>query len=267
MLLSTSFKGVKLDQDFAHHYNKNPEQGLILLCDGIGQYEESGEVAKLVVEEFFFYEQEKNIEDIQQFIYKVAENIKRKKIIGGTTFINAIIKRQEIYLSYLGNGGVIHCAGDFNETASDSCPYRYSEILLPHVNKNGSLTRHLSFNSNKEELQLSKVNLTLNNPKGDILLFYTDGINTIEESFILKDNEGRFWRKEATSIQLILELIHAFLLGEAQDAVKNDFGIFNRKILNELKEKDLLEDDASLGIYMTDQVLEYYRALKKETNE
>lgn len=261
MIISASYKDIKQKQDFAFSVNNAPNNMALAICDGIGQYEDSGKAAKEVID-LFFQDLTTNIKDLQLFVNSANKQLKELEIIGGTTFICGIVKQEKIKISYLGNGGVIHCFGDFAINSMTNLPYRFSEIMLPHVNKKGHLTKHISHNSGENELQLSSLELNLNSPVGDILLFYTDGINSSEENFILKDDEGRFWRKESTVIQIILKELNLWLNTKNASEIKEDIKFFNKEILEKLNDDGLLEDDASLGIIITDSVLEYYHNLK-----
>ncbi len=90
-------------------------------------------------------------------------------------------------------------------------PYRIRHVVLPHVDEQGVLVRHVSHNSMAPELALSESTLRLNAPDGDILLLLTDGIATLEEEMVIKDPSGTLWRLQPTALQLILEKLHAFL--------------------------------------------------------
>ena len=82
---------------------------------------------------------------------------------------------------------------------------------------------------------------------------------------ILKDNENRFWRNENPAIQLILKELNLFLLSNSkEDVFKDQLIEFNMSILKKLKNENYLEDDASLGIIITEKVLNYYKLKKND---
>jgi|SRR5690554_409380 len=254
MYLSAKHIDVKLNQDYAD-FNDNS----LIICDGIGEFTDSGKVAKLVVDQFIG-------KDYSKLSDLIADNeiveLKKNNIIGGTTFISAVKKNNpnKIQLEYLGNGGIIHLHGDFATNFNSDEPYRYGEIMIPHISPNGALTKHLSHNSEKVELASSVIELSINYINGDIILLYSDGISSLEDKVILKDNENRFWRNENPAIQLILKELDLFLKSNNNEVTFQEGIIeFNQMILEKLKTENYLEDDASLGVIITEKVLNHYK--------
>ena len=254
MYFSAKHIDVKLNQDYAD-FNDNS----LIICDGIGEFKDSEKVAKLVVEQFIGKEYSK-LSDL------IADNelvkFKNENIIGGTTFISAVKKNSldKIQIEYLGNGGVVHLYGDFSTNVNSDEPYRYGEIMIPHISPNGALTKHISYNSNKPERASSMITMNLNYFTGDIILLFSDGISSLEDKVILKDNENRFWRNENPAIQLILKELDLFLISNNNQATFQEGIIeFNQVILEKLKTENYLEDDASLGIIITENVLNHYK--------
>lgn len=257
MYLSAKHLNIKLKQDSADFICDEDFRALIV-CDGIGEFSQSHIVSAKVTDLMI----EKRYNDINQLIQD-SEIIALKDKIenGGTTIIFAILEpNRKVKIQYLGNGGCIKLNGDFNQSSQGLLPYKYNHLINPHINDSGALTRHLSKESGKQERIISKISSTLNNPNGDILLFFSDGITSLEENVIIKDNEGRFWRHESSSIQIILEKLNVFLMKNNNCADFQDKLIyFNEEVLNELNNANLLEDDASVGIIITEEVLKYYR--------
>lgn len=254
MYFSAKHIDVKLNQDYADFNDKS-----LIICDGIGEFKDSEKVAKLVVEQFIGKEYSK-LSDL------IADNelikFKNENIIGGTTFISAVKKNSldKIQIEYLGNGGVVHLYGDFSTNVNSDEPYRYGEIMIPHISPNGALTKHISHNSNKPERASSMITMNLNYFTGDIILLFSDGISSLEDKVILKDNENRFWRNENPAIQLILKELDLFLISNNNQATFQEGIIeFNQVILEKLKTENYLEDDASLGIIITENVLNHYK--------
>lgn len=65
---------------------------------------------------------------------------------------------------------------------------------MPHVDKEGSLLRHISHDSKVYELTPSFIDLSLTGISGDIILIFSDGISTLEEDIIVMDDQQRIWR-------------------------------------------------------------------------
>lgn len=257
MYLSAKHLNIKLNQDSADFICDEDFKALIL-CDGIGEFSQSQIVSEKVSEVMI----KKAYTDIDQLVHD-SEIIALKDKIdnGGTTIIFAILESyRKVRIQYLGNGGCIKLNGDFNQSNQGLLPYKYNHLINPHINDSGALTRHLSKESGRQELVKSEVSTSLNSTNGDIILLFTDGINSLEENVIIKDNEGRFWRHESSSIQIILEKLNIFLTNHKDnDDFQDELITFNEEVLKDLNDLNLLEDDASLGIIITDEVLKHYR--------
>ncbi len=133
--------------------------------------------------------------------------------------------------------------------------------MLPHITPKGELDKHISHNSEKEDYTPTKLSLTLNQKSGDILLFFTDGISSLEDKLILKDDENRFWRYESSAIQVILSELHKFLSVKKHNEINEYLRVYLDSVLLKLKEYKMLEDDASLGIILSEQVFNYYNSV------
>ncbi len=257
MYFAVQYKSIKSGQDYADSFPTNNQDGSVVICDGIGEYPGSGEVSKLVVEKFGEGLKSQDV-SIQDIINQARHMIEEKKLIGGTTFIAAKTEDSIIHLHYLGDGGIIHLHGNFAQSPFEH-PYRYADLMIPHIMpEDGALTRHISHNSGEEELMVTSTTLTLNAPTGDILVLYSDGISALEEKAILKNN-GLYWRNEQETIQIILKDLHIFLKQHKQNISNDLLNSFISESLEKLNQKKLLEDDASLGIIITEDVINYYK--------
>lgn len=254
MYFSARHIDIKLNQDYS-----NFNEDSMVICDGIGEFKDSGIVAEGVAELLIEKNYNNSINDL--LIDKELIDLKNKVKDGGTTILFAKKnKSNSIDIEYLGNGGIIHLQGNFAKNVNVDIPYRYAEIMLPHITPKGELDKHLSHNSGKEDYSATKMSLSLNQKSGDILLFFTDGISSLEDKVILKDGEERYWRYESSSLQLILSELNSFLennYSQTDDFIDN-LTEFNDSVLITLKSNDMLEDDASLGIIISNDVLKYY---------
>lgn len=236
---------------------------LIALCDGIGEFRDSGRAAELLIEAIKD-EIPEDRKDLEQSIRTAMEGIRVEQLAGGTTLLCCYQcgrhADDEVTISHLGNGAVIHLAGDFHERGPSQLPYRMHHVVLPHVDEQGALVRHVSHTSGVPELALFETTLRLNAPNGDILLLVTDGIATLEEEMVIKDPSGTVWRLQSTALQQVLEKLHEFLAQNQEHPMMHAvLEQFSENALQGLKTKGMLEDDASLGIVITDAVLSYYR--------
>jgi len=263
MYFSVKHIDIKLNQDYADFSDTGSKKTLVL-CDGIGEFLDSGKMSKLIVGSFIG----KNYSSLSELILdKKFIKTKNSGIIGGSTIICALNENNsdKIKLEYLGNGGIIHLHGDFANNPNSNYPYRYGNIMIPHVSPDGALTKHISHNSGEAEILPSSVELNLNYLTGDILMLFTDGISSLEDNVILKDNENRFWRNETSSIQVILSELNIFLVNHIdKDNFRESLIQFNSQVLRKLKKENFLEDDASLGFIITEKVLAHYKNKKHD---
>ena len=263
MYISAAHIDVKKHQDYAD-FSVELNHKVIVICDGIGEFERSREIAEFTVNQFI----EKNYRSLNEFIYdSELQEIKNTGLKAGTTFIKALISNNsdKVKIEYLGDGGIIHLPGDFYNLPNSDFPYKYNEIMLPHNSPNGELNRHLSHKSTKENLKSGELELKLNHPAGDILLLFSDGISSLEERVILRDDHGRYWRNEPETIQFILNELGQLLnsptnMEEFQEILPK----FNTSLLKKLKQNNMLEDDASLGIIITEEVLENFKSSRND---
>lgn len=256
MYFTARHEDVKLGQDATGFVN-DEGRGALIICDGIGEFADSDVAAKTLVNAF----QRSPFSSIAQILGdKEVVLKKRQGLVGGSTLLLARQKSIDcVRLEFLGNGGAIHLTGDFAESREFDVPYRYSNILNPHVKANRSLYKHVSHHSARLELRPSFFELNLNSASGDIILVFSDGISSLEERVIIKDDEGRYWRHESSSVQFIISRLHNFLIDQGNSDFQTQLLEFNQDVIRELKKKGELEDDASLGIIITTQVLDYYQ--------
>lgn len=252
--------GVKKDQDRTASF-----ENLVIVCDGIGEFNQSEVAAEVLIENLLFSEYGDN-QEINGLIEKSKKTIVEEKIEGGTTLILAAIDDRktplQTKLAYLGNGSIIHFSGDFSELPNsygDSNKfYRYSNLLIPHVDKEGILLKHVSHHSEPKDLIPTFMNLTLSGVHGDILLLFSDGICTLEDEIIVQDEQGRIWRNQSESVVFIMDALHNWLKAGCNTITNETLEVFIKNTLNALKELKKLEDDASCGVIITEEVISYY---------
>jgi hypothetical protein len=257
MYISASHINVKLKQDYAD-FIFSEDLKMLVLCDGIGEFPLSHFASKRVCEVMI----DKGYDDIDLVLYD-ADIKKLASLSGkaGTTIIFAKVKTEsELLIQYLGNGGCIHFDGTFAKTNENLPIYRYNQLISPHVNQDGVLVKHLSNDGGGIERKRTKLTYSINSVFGDVFLFFTDGINSNENNIIIKDDEGRYWRNESASLIYILEKLDLFLIQNSgvenfQEALVD----FNIDILQQIHELEMLDDDASLGIVISQQALNYYK--------
>lgn len=260
-LIITYFLGVTKNQDYADHCDKG-----LVLCDGIGSMKDSGVIAKEVVDTFIEQFISEDFFEDQELVNKVSQKVKDLSLTGGTTLIfGRELSNQNFRIGYLGNGGLIHFRGDFFFEKIGDTINHYSNLIIPHVDRKGALTKHISFDSKERSIQLSTFDLSLNSDRGEILLFYTDGIGSLETQFVADMKEHGFWRMEVELIQDILLSIHQELLKKVEkgNRERSFFEMIKAKF-EELNKLGRFEDDVSIGLVINEKVFDYYNSITIE---
>jgi hypothetical protein len=264
MYITASHINIKLKQDFAD-FICSEDLKMLVLCDGIGEFSMSNIASQLVCEVMI----NKVYDDIDNVLYD-ADIIKLASLPekAGTTIIFAKVKNEsELMIQYLGNGGCIHLDGTFAKTDENLPIYRFNQIITPHVNQDRVLVKHLSNDGGNVERKRTKITFSTNNVFGDIFIFFTDGINSNENNIIIKDDEGRYWRNESSSLIFVLDKLHQFMLentSKPKDVFQDSLEEFNRDILQQLNKLELLDDDASLGIVISQRALDVYNKIDND---
>jgi serine/threonine protein phosphatase PrpC len=263
MYFAARHLGVKLDQD-RHWCAKGSGTPLLALCDGIGEYPGSGAVAELMID-MVSERMPRSHKEWNECVVAARDMVLEKRLEGGTTLLSCYAEEEaldasdRLIIHHLGNGAVLHLAGDFHDLGPSQAPYKVNHVVMPHVNGQGALARHVSHGSGAEELRLSEQVLRLNQPAGDIVLMVTDGITTLEEEMLIKHMEAGYLRVQSEALQYVLGRLHSLL---QVNCVSLAFGEvleqFTGEVLLGLKEEQLLDDDAALGLVVTQRVLDHY---------
>ena len=252
-LQSTCNISIKKDQDRSYFDNQT-----IIVCDGVGQFSDSAKAADLIIEELKFWNGERN--NLYGLISRAQQLLIDEKIDGASTLIISNFEDKEnsnLRMAYIGNGGIIHMHGDFGFEPNSI--HRFSNLMIPHVDKNGTLMRHISRQSIPSDLQPTFIDISLTAPFGDIVLFFTDGIVSLEEEQIIVDDSGRIWRNQSEAVSFILNKLHEWLQRNCKEISNESLLAFNQEVLEDLKVMGKLEDDSSMGIIITEGVLKFYR--------
>jgi len=230
----------------------------MIICDGIGQFKDSSKAADLIIEELSFWNGNRN--ELLDLLLKVQQLLVIEKIEGGSTLIISNLTNEAnliLKMAYIGNGGIIHMHGDFGSETNSI--HRFSNLMIPHVDKNGVLVRHISQQSIPSDLQPTFLDISLTAPFGDIVILFTDGIVSLEEEQIIVDDSGRIWRNQSEAVSYILKKLHEWLQNNSKELSNESLLAFIKNILENLKVMGKLEDDASMGIIITEDVLKFYR--------
>lgn len=249
----------------------------IIVADGLGSLSFAGVASQIVVQSINA-ELLNNFEKSERNDFKqIFENAKRKLINQatetgndanhyGTTVIVALDKQEELEIAYAGNGAIWHIKGNFNEFPSTYLfPWNAVNLLNPHSIPQGgkeALYRLVSANSSFQEAEPSIINLRKDNFFGDILMICTDGIFSNDQLNMGSNSAGK-WIKLEETMNLFFQKLKIYF-EEVTEPNRENLNEFVTNYLEAIK--PIIDDDASIGILITPQVLQYQNNKRVENN-
>lgn len=257
---------------------------VLVVADGLGSFHYSEVASEFVCKKVVdVIEKLENIRDLDlvNIFEEVQIDLKKKyeeeipeadriKNAYGTTLISCIETLDEFIIGYVGNGGIFHIRGDFNNFPERFyLPWNSINLLNPHSKEEegkNAMYRFLSPNSHPEQIIPSVIRLSKDRfGSGDILMICTDGIYSYDEVKIGKDPNGKIWISGETAMELFYKHLKLFFM-------KEDFNDYNlnesiRDYLAELKSKNLIDDDATLSLLISSTALNYQKSLTQMDEE
>lgn len=187
----------------------------------------------------------------------ISEEEKKEQNLFGTTAITLLETEDKIYIAYVGNGAIWHIRGNFNEfPASYPFPWCAVNYLNPHtIPEHGKEALYKLFTNNSEYSECIPSIIQIDKDKhiGDIFMICSDGIYSADQLKVGKNDKG-IWIKYESAMLRFFEYLTRFL--------KSNQG-YNKESLNQalteyLEEIKLsLDDDATIGLIVTREVLNY----------
>ncbi len=179
----------------------------------------------------------------------------------GTTLIVAVESMAELWLGYVGNGGLWHLRGNFNDLSPNHyAPWNALNYLNPHTVQNEmgkeALYRMISISARDEEAQPAILCLGKDFEYGDIVMTCTDGIFSHDQVNVGRTKDGTTWIKmEPPMLRFFATLNGFFSLPE--NTTDGALSAALRAYADELRTEHLLDDDASLGVIVTAPTVRY----------
>lgn len=253
----------------------------VIIADGIGNNEGVDEAALFVVD--FLKEQTEQLEYIERLSLdimfencKTAFNRRFRSVISnqqfGTTAIVALEYtyegRNKIKVAYVGNGAIWHIKGNFNHfTENQKFPWNCVNYLNPHsVEQNGkeALYNCISLGV-KNYSGPSCIDFSCDPEFGDIIMICTDGIYSYDQLGCSEDGFGEIWLQYSVKMTMFYKYLTDYFKqgncsNETLEKMLNNY-------LNELKEMNLLDDDATLGLIISTKAMEYQKRLHNESGD
>jgi len=184
----------------------------------------------------------------------------------GTTLVCAADTPARLILAYVGNGGLIHLRGNFNDfPPAQVLPWNALNYLNPHSISTGGhnvLYKLLSpwtaeAHSTPTVLSIAKEN----DLYGDIIMACSDGVHSYDQTPIGRDDERRIWISGERALSLFYEALDAFFAESVQDDASLQACL--ETYLSCLDAEHPLSDDATLGVVISAQALRHQEARRQ----
>jgi serine/threonine protein phosphatase PrpC len=251
----------------------------IFVADGLGSFAYPKLASEKVVEYFLKSSEElNNSEQVKNYridfnaVFKKAkeyliefakECLKDKEPkdgdLFGTTLIAVFETDKKITIAYVGNGAIWHIRASFNSFPSPYLfPWNAINLLNPHsIPQNGKEALYKLFTDNNDfdECIPTVIEISKDEQYGDIIMICSDGISSADQLKAGIDNKGFVRVKyEPTMLDFYKKLNEYFQKENCnKELLKEDLDQYLQQI------KPLLDDDATIGVLITKEVLNYQR--------
>ena len=264
-----------------------PTATLIAICDGMGSFAHAGEaarfcldtLAKRVAPQMTDWGNKRHLmqlfawlrSELQRYAAWRNRNSGASDTEGsyGTTLLLASESKQQLNLSYVGNGAIFRLPGNFWEFPEEmALPWCWVNLLNPHTRQEQgreALYRYLSPDSTDPMVTPTTLNFSKDDYFGDLLVVKTDGIFSADQVTQGLAN-GALWQEVECRIIALHRALRRFF-AEAAQPTQAGLEQALTAYLDDLKARDLLDDDATLGVLITNSALAYHakgHALQKE---
>lgn len=180
----------------------------------------------------------------------------------GTTLICALAFKDHYLIAYTGNGSVWYTTAGFDElSASIYTPWNSVNLLNPHsVESEGkaALTNYISVTEAPETPVVIKLSRDTAG-KGEMLILTTDGIFSNDSLMMGKDEESRAWLLIEKNMTSLYNAVNGFLKVNPNEKGDDGLEISLREYLENLKENNLIYDDATVGVIISSNAAKYYQ--------
>jgi serine/threonine protein phosphatase PrpC len=282
LAVATTSNKDKNEDSCASVRNEDIPLAALIIADGIGSHFAADQASRVVTEsarqtlvrlgpespidvECVF---EAAYQGLQQHVVNKAEEIPAAVDWAnafGTTLLCAVETPAHLLLGYVGNGALVHIRGNFN-TFPDSqlLPWSAINYLNPHsFSRNGKNVLYKLLTPRAQSPVVNPTVLSLkkdNELYGDIIVACSDGICSYDQTPIGRDGSGRIWIGSDETLELLFETLKGFFAQEhwTQESLEESLNTY----LGTLREKNLITDDCTLGVLISEQALCYQQALQ-----
>lgn len=179
----------------------------------------------------------------------------------GTTLLVALDTPAELWAAYAGNGAIWHVRGNFADfPAGTALPWCAVNLLAPHsvLHDGREVLYRIVDAADEAPPTPAVVRLQPDADFGDLLVVCTDGIYSADQLTQGTDVNGSLWISgEATLVELFRALRQLFAEwdGQGEPPLEDALAAY----LERLRERGMLEDDATVGVVVTAGALDYHR--------
>ncbi len=257
----------------------------IFIADGLGSFVHPRIASEQVIEFFKAKASSLKVEDGKRFkpnfltVFKEAkerlieyakQNIKEEEKqlpnLLGTTAIIVFETEEKLFIAYTGNGAVWHIRGNFNEFPDAyQFPWNVVNFLNPHTIPEGgkeALYKLISDSPDFNECIPSVIEIEKDKILGDVIMICTDGIYSADQVKAGKNEKGVWVKYEPSMLTFFKTLNNYFKVNYYNlDMLKVLLKIYLEEI------KPSLDDDATIGVLITKEVLNYQKKKVAVSNE
>ncbi len=263
-----------------------------VVCDGVGSLPDSSEIASHVANELArqlaveFGTAARSgvaVDRIRSAFTEARKSIENPEKNGATTAIAILDQADRYTVAYLGNGGVLHIRGSFVRMLDRKLfPWTWVNLLNPDslINDQGKEALYGTLSSDPDSLLLTEPAVVEYHKRnadryGDLFVACTDGIMSADQSLLFTPPSGRLLTEIERPLRMLLPQLGEFMgaAGRAQEvnlpSGENSEGQVETRTdqtepvlsdvlqdyLSKLEENELLVDDASIGVMVSERSL------------
>lgn len=197
------------------------------------------------------------------------DTIPTEGISFATTLIVGIDFPDRFIAAYVGNGSIIHLASKFVTFPKYICiPWNAINLLNPHtISKDGkeALYQVFYYKSPTALHAPSVIEVKKNKIDGEIFIITTDGVNSNDHDIAAMDEENNIWLPVS---QQLMELYnHLMTYTTSSDDINSD--TLQKSVesyLIKMKEESKLDDDTTLGVFISPIAIQYFENYSNQHN-
>lgn len=188
----------------------------------------------------------------------------------GTTLIVGIDFPNRFVAAYVGNGGILHVSSLFTSfPAYINMPWNAPNLLNPNSIENQgkeALFRMFYYKGNHHQHVPSviRVDKPCERP-GELFVITTDGVTSLDQQVASKDDSGSTWIPCDDQLLLLFDRLKAYLMGQ-EDINEVTLKQTLDNYLDILKETKKMDDDTTLGVFISQEAKNYFIDKRKPAN-